>query len=164
MNFRGLLQDLEATALATAIRESGWLFPILETIHVLALTLVVGTIALVDLRLIGFVGRAHPVTRLTTQLLPWTWAAFAFAVASGLLLFASSAETYFDNLAFQLKLGALALAGLNMAVFHRLAYADVHSWDTAHPSPRAARCAGLLSLVFWVAVVVLGRWIGFTLR
>jgi hypothetical protein len=152
---------LENSSLGLAIAESAWWFPIIETIHVLALTLVFGSIALLDLRLLGVSHRDMGVLQLAEETLPWTWGAFVFAVVTGGLMFVSSASYYYENVPFQIKLVLLALAGINMAVFHLGAYRVVHTWNTTLPTPRAARIAAILSLLSWIGVVFAGRWMGF---
>jgi len=153
----GWLQD---TPLADAIAVSDLLFPSIETVHVLALSLVVGSIARVDLRLLGF-GVGHgPIKRVARQILPLTWISFAIALASGLLLFASNAVKYFDNTAFRLKFALMILAGLNMVVLHLFAWRSIGEADAR--VPLAARVAGALSLLVWVGIVAAGRWVGFT--
>ena len=161
MSILALCEWLEATQLAEAIKESEWLFPTIETFHVFALTLVVGSIAMLDLRLVGVSRRNLGVIELTEDTLVWTWGAFIVALVSGALMFASAATKYYANVPFRLKMVLLLLAGLNMAVFHFTAYRTVHAWDRTLPTPRAARIAGGFSLLFWVAVVIAGRWIGF---
>ncbi|HEY1146402.1 MAG TPA: DUF6644 family protein [Allosphingosinicella sp.] len=152
---------VEQTSVAVTIAESAWMFPTLESIHVLALGLVVGSIAMVDLRLLGLSTRSIRVSRLSEDVLPWTWASFAVAVTTGLLLFASNATSYYDNIPFRLKLVLIALAGANMLLFHFGAYRRVAEWDQSLPAPLPAKMAGALSLTFWIGVVTAGRWIGF---
>lgn len=139
-----------------------WLFPFFETLHVFALVAVLGTIAIVDWRLIGLSGRDRAVTALSRQALPWTWAGFAVAVLSGAFMFVGQAEEYATNPAFLLKMALMVLAGLNMLAFHFLTWKGVDRWDTNAAPPAAARLAGALSLAFWIGVVAAGRWIAFT--
>jgi putative copper export protein len=155
------LASIEASPFAMAITESTWLFPAFEVVHVIAIALVVGSIAMLDLRLLGVSRRDRGVVELSAETLPWTWGAFGLAVVSGLLMFVSSATRYYENTPFRVKMLLLVLAGLNMAWFHFKAYRTVHDWDRQLPTPRAARVAGSLSLSFWVLVVFFGRWIGF---
>lgn len=152
---------LESSPVGTAISESEWLFPTIETVHVLALTLVIGSIAMLDLRLLGVSQRGKGVMQLTEETLPWTWAAFVVAAISGSLMFVSAATKYYGNIPFRFKIVLLALAGLNMAIFHTTAYRNVHDWNERLPTPTAAKVAASLSLLFWIGVVVAGRWIGF---
>ena len=152
---------LEESPLGLAITESEWLFPTIETLHVLALALVIGSIAMLDLRLLGVSNRDRGVIQLAEDTLPWTWSAFVVAAITGVLMFVSAATSYYDNVPFRIKLVLLALAGLNMAIFHFTAYRAAHDWNFTFPTPQAARIAASLSLLFWVGVVVAGRWIGF---
>src|SRR5688572_19912995 len=104
MFLRTLCEWVEQTNVAVTIAESAWMFPTLESIHVIALGLVVGSIAMVDLRLLGLSAPSLRISRLSEDVLPWTWASFAVAVATGVLLFASNATSYYDNIPFRLKL------------------------------------------------------------
>lgn len=162
MTILEICEWLTNTSLGTAIRESATLFPIIESIHVIALTFVVGSIWIVDLRLLGVASRNRGVTALTNEILPWTWGSFVLATVTGLLLFCSNAVHYYENVPFRVKVVLLALAGLNMALFHSTTYRGVASWDTAAKPPAAARIAGGASIALWVGVVAFGRWIGFT--
>jgi hypothetical protein len=161
MTLQSLLIWLEHTSTATAIRESTSLFPWLESIHVLAITTVVGTIAMVDLRLLGLASRERPVSELMAQVLPFTRGAFVVAAMTGSLLFASHASDYLHKAPFVAKLFLLGTALINIVVFHFLTARDIRTWDTASQLPIAVKCAGGLSLAVWVAVVACGRWTGF---
>jgi hypothetical protein len=161
MHLSQLLAEIQGTPIATAIRENTWLFPTIESLHVLSIVLVVGTIMIVDLRLINVAGRRRPVSELMRETLPWTWGAFICAVVTGSLLFSSSALKYAANWQFEAKMLMLLLAGINMAVFHLGAYRSVSLWDRTELTPNPARVAGGISLAIWVTVVALGRWIGF---
>ena len=161
MTILDLCRWIEAMPFAVSISESEWIFPTIETVHVLALTTVVGSIAMLDLRLLGVSTRNLGVMQLTEETLPWTWGAFTIAVISGVLMFTSAATKYYANIPFRIKLVLLALAGLNMILFHLTAFRMVHAWNHSLPTPVAARFAASLSLLFWIGVVVAGRWIGF---
>jgi len=157
------LTALQELPFAVAITEGAVLFPWIETLHVIALVLVVGTISVVDLRLIGVSAHHKSIRHLTQEVLPITWIAFTVAVISGFLLFASNAVTYAENVPFRIKLVLLALAGLNMLFFHFVTHRSIAGWDQADRTPAMARLAGYSSLTLWIAVVFAGRWIGFTL-
>ncbi len=161
MALADLLQWLEAQPFATAISGSPWMFPVIETVHVVAIALVVGSIAMLDLRLLGVARRSEGVIQLAEDVLPWTWASFAVAVVSGCLMFSSNATKYFSIAPFRLKMVLLVLAGINMGVFHLTAYRSVHHWNHQIPTPVRARIAGGLSLFFWICVVICGRRVGF---
>jgi hypothetical protein len=155
------LRWLEDLPVATAIAESDFLFPTIETVHVLALALFVGTIAYVDLRLIGLLPTRRGLIDSALEILPVTWASFAVAVPSGALLFMSNAVRYVDITAFRVKFVLLLLAGLNMAIFHAFAWRLMKQRNAVAKTPAMARLAGLISLVLWIGVVASGRWIGF---
>lgn len=162
-----MLQDLiafvEHGTLGELVRENDLLFPFIESVHVLAVCLVVGSIAVVDLRLLGFASVDRPVGRLMRSILPITVGAFGLAVAAGSLLFISHASKYLENRFFIAKITLIALAGANMAVFHLIGARNLDQWENDALPPLFARVAGGLSLFLWVSVVACGRWIGFTM-
>lgn len=157
------LEQLSNAPFAVAISQGATLFPWLECIHVLAISLVVGTIAIVDLRLLGYPAHRRSARRLIVELLPYTRVAFGIAAITGVLMFASNAASYAYNGQFQWKLALILLAGMNMAAFHSTAYRRIVAWDETHPPPLAARAAGAASLCLWTSVVFVGRWVGFTI-
>jgi hypothetical protein len=159
-----LLHWLQDTTIATAIRENDILFPWIETVHVAAIVLVVGSISIIDLRLLGLASCDRPVKQVMREVLPLTWGAFAAAAVAGALLFSSKAVDYAHNFFFQGKMILLLLAGANMAVFHVLIGRDVGQWSAFRQPPMPAKIAGSISLILWVTVVAFGRWIGFTLH
>ena len=158
-----LFQWLYDTPVATAIRESGNLFPWIESIHVLAITLVVGSISIVDLRLLGLVWRGRAISRLLAEVLPLTWIAFVVAAITGTLLFSSNAVKYSQNHFFQAKMALLVIAFFNMLAFHVVTSRGMEAWDTSPKVPTGVRAAGGVSLALWIAVIACGRWIGFTM-
>ena len=147
--------------MGTAIRESVWWFPLLIAIHVLALTLSAGTIAAVDLRLLGRGMRTEPVSAVLGQVLPWTWTGFGIMAMSGSLVLISEAERCFTSLAFRIKMGLMLLAGLNALLFHLTIYRRVAAWDLDAAPPLRAKVAGLCSLLLWLGVITAGRFAGY---
>lgn len=156
-----LLHALNETAFSTRLRESDWTFSIIETIHVLSIAVMAGTIALVDLRLLGVLFRRQRVSRVTGQVTPITWIGFALMAASGALLFAAQPERNAANPAFQIKLVLLLLAAANLVVFHRLVFRTVGAWDERSTPPAGARLCGAVSLLLWATIIVLGRIIAY---
>jgi hypothetical protein len=159
--FKQFLLWLEDTPLAMMVSHGQFGFAALEMIHVTATTFVFGMITIVDLRLIGLLSRDAKVSDLYRDVIPLTWVAFVVAAITGTLLFISQARAYAVNFAFQMKLAALLLVGLNMLVFRRLIYPDVAKWDAAAAIPLSARLAGAISLVGWIGVVSCARWIAY---
>jgi hypothetical protein len=162
--FSDLIALFENSMIADSIREGDTLFPFIESLHVLAICLVVGTILALDLRLMGIASRHRPVSRLSRAILPVTWCAFALAATSGSLLFISNATKYLANTSFVAKMVLICVAGLNMIIFHIFSARDVLQWEKEPSPPLRARLAGFLSILLWIAVVASGRMIGFTLQ
>ncbi len=159
-----LLDWLEHTAPAVALAESDWAFAVVETLHVVALALVIGTVCVVDLRLLGLASMKQPYRALAREVLPWTWAAFALALITGLLMFITQATAYFANTAFRIKLLLLASAGLNMLFFESVMARDAASWGGGVAVPWRGKLAAAISLTLWIAIVFFGRRIGFTMN
>jgi len=151
-----LFERLEASALGTAIRDSLWLFPVIEAVHLLGLALLGGAVLLLDLRLLGFGLQQKPVSYVARQLEPWLVSAIAVMVATGVPLFLSEAVKCFHSEAFRLKMVALALAlAFTFGVRNPLA--------KSQPLPaRWNRAVAACSLALWLTVATAGRWIGFS--
>jgi hypothetical protein len=154
-------QWLEGSAFGTAIHQSLWLFPLIETAHLFGIILLVGATSALDLRLIGLALKEEPVSRVAGRLLPWAWVGLTIQVTTGFCLFASEATRCWENPAFRIKMAMLVLAGLNALVFHQTVYRRVASWDEARVTPVAAKFAGCCSILLWFGIVAAGRWIAF---
>ena len=162
MDSASLLDWLERSSLAVQIRDSLFAFPLIESAHVVGLTLVFGTIVIVDLRLLGVASTHRSFQRLATDVFRWTWGAFALTALTGMLMFITNAVVYFHNVYFRAKVVLLVLAGINMLVFELTARRTVQRWDRSPSAPTAGKIVATLSLVIWVAVIFAGRMIGFT--
>lgn len=161
MTILHLCQWIYATRLSTGIRESPYWFPIIEGIHTLGITAVVGTIAVLDLRLLGIIMKNEPVSRIARQVLPWTWAGFSVMFVTGVLLSIAESATNYFNWAFRIKLILLVLVGLNPLIFHLGVFRNVNSWDVAGATPPRARAAAVCSLALWAGIIVAGRLIAY---
>jgi Family of unknown function (DUF6644) len=161
MSLLGFCQWLEKTPWSIALHESLWVYPIVESVHVLTLSLFLGTAVMLDLRLLGVTLRRVPVTEVERQLLPWTAAGFALMVFSGALLFYAIPVRTYLNIFFRVKVVMLILSGLNVWVFHSTVYRAVAEWDLDAVPPRGARVAAALSLLLWAGIVVAGRMIAY---
>jgi hypothetical protein len=156
-----LLRWIDGTEFAESIRSSLWMFPALETVHVIAIGLVVGSIAIVDMRLLGLAARGRAISELSHEMLPWTWVAFVIATIFGGLLFLGTPVKYVDMAFFDIKMLLIVLAGINMLVFEYVTSKSKAEWDRMPTPPLSVRLTGALSLAFWMSVVVCGRFIGF---
>ena len=148
-------QWLESTSFGTAVRNTVWGYPYVQWIHFTGLSLWVGTIVAVDMRLLGLAGRRHTAAELADQLLPWTWTGLGIALLGGFLLFSSIATTYIHNAAFQLKF-PLLLVGI---AYHVVVQRNVGKWGQSPATPPVAKLAGLIELMLWLAVVTAATYI-----
>jgi hypothetical protein len=164
VNLQSLFEWLQSWPVSEGIRQSSWMFPAVECVHVIAITLVVGSVMIVDLRVLGLTSIRKSVSELSWEVLPWTWGLFGIAAISGAFLFAAKANAYFTNTPFRVKMLLMALAGLNMLFFHFVPLKTIGRWDRGVQAPALAKLSCGLSLAFWVLVVAMGRWIGFTIE
>ena len=151
---------LETTALAVAMREWLWLYPIVEIFHIIGLAVLVGSAVLFDFRLLGL-SRSISVRALAGHLLFWARASLLLIVPSGLMMFSAHATEMASNPAFQLKLGLLVAAAVNAAAFHAGTFRTVAAWGLRVPAPHAAKFSAILSLLIWAGVITCGRLLAY---
>jgi hypothetical protein len=154
---------LHDTAFGTLIRESTWAEPIIETIHVLTLTVFLGFVMLLDLRLLDLTFRHTRVSMMFTQLNPWMFGSFAIMLITGISLFAGDPVLFYATIFFKLKMLALLAALINVVIFNFTLGRSLPQWDPLAATPRGAKVTGFLSLVLWVCVVACGRGIAYVL-
>jgi len=155
--FLPIFEWSDGTWVAAAIRNSRWLFPFIETIHLLALALLLGTIVIMSLRLFGLVMPHQIVSQLARELSPWTLGSLSVVLPTGWLLFASEAFKCYDSVPFRVKMVSLFLAIL----YHFTIYRKVTRLDKAQLTPLSSRLAAGVSLLLWFSVGLAGRGIGF---
>jgi hypothetical protein len=158
---RGFLEWLGNTEWSVRLVESFWVWPLIESTHVLAIALFAGTTIMMDLRLLGVSFRSLRASDFTARMLPWTHAGFVILVVTGLLLFYSSPVRYYHNVFFRFKMIVFALAGLNVLFFHSRVHKRIDAWDEEPRPPLAAKVAGAVSVTAWVLVVISGRMIAY---
>jgi len=151
---------IEQTALATAMRQEQWLYPAVEILHIWGFVVLVGSVAMLDLRLLGLSPRVS-VRQLAGHLLPWTWGALIVIVPTGTLMFIAHAGEFISNRAFVLKLLLIFAAGINAAAFHLGPFRGVQAWDSGAPVPAAAKLHAVLSLSIWMGVIACGRLLAY---
>jgi hypothetical protein len=150
-------QWLYDSEIGTGIRESIWVFPIIEGAHLLGIALSVGMLCWFDLRLLGLVLPDQPVSKVWRQVMPWALAGFVLMFITGGLLFWAEAARAYASIHFWIKIALLLLAGVNALVFETTAHRNMAEWDKAPLPPRSARMAGAVSLVLWTAIIITGR-------
>jgi hypothetical protein len=156
----GVGQALTGLPLAVWMRTVPWAYPAVETAHIVALALLFGSIAVVDLRLLG-ASRALPASALLRHALPLSWFAFVLAATTGSLLFLAHADDLIGNRMFAIKMCLIGVAGMNAAAFHSGPAQGVAAWDVGLPAPALVRLLALLSLATWIGVIACGRWIAY---
>jgi hypothetical protein len=156
-----LAEWLDQTQWSVALHESIWVYPIIESVHVLFLCLFLGMAILLDLRLLGWTLKRTPVSEVAARLLPWTAGGFVVMVTTGALLFYGIPLRTYTNIFFRVKVAMLILAGINVWVFHSGIYMKVAEWDNAPVPPARARLAGAFSLILWAGIVIAGRMIAY---
>jgi hypothetical protein len=149
------------TPWSIALHESRYAFLVVLTVHVLTLTVFVGTAVMIDLRLLGAAMTRVPVSEVISRLLPWTGGGLALMIASGGLLFYAAPLVRYENVFFRLKMAALALALANAWFFHRTLYRRVAEWERDPIPPRGARMVAVISLVLWASIITTGRMMAY---
>jgi hypothetical protein len=147
---------IEASAFGQAMRGSAWLFPAVETVHLAGMAILVGSVAMLDLRLLGL-SRALPVRRLAAHVLPWAAASFLLIVPSGLAMFLARAGDLIASPVFAVKMCLIFAAGANAGIFLAGVFRHAAQWDVDVMPPLAARAAAALSLALWISVIACGR-------
>ena len=158
---QGWLDQLEGSSLALAMRGELWLYPLVEVVHIIGFSLLVGAVVMFDLRVLG-VSKDITVTALARHLLPWALAALLLIVPAGLMMFSAHPHDFAGNGVFILKLCLIAAAGLNALVFHLGIYRTVSQWNTASAAPGLAKAQAVLSVAIWFTVVLCGRLLAYT--
>jgi hypothetical protein len=163
MSLFELCQWIEATRIGVYVREDLWAFPVLIAVHMLGLTLSVGTLLWFDLRLMGFGVRNCSVSRLYRRLMPLMLPSFLVMTISGVMIFVGFATLAYENTYFRIKLIALIVAGLNAMIFHLVTEKRIAQWDEQRVLPFSARVAGFVSILAWLTVILAGRMISYTM-
>ncbi|MBQ1115557.1 hypothetical protein [Streptomyces sp. C3-3] len=153
---------LEDTWLAETVRSTAYLYPVLESIHIVGIALLIGPAAAFDLRLLGVGQQILRVTTAANYLLRLSPVGFVIAAVTGVAMFLPGANLIADRGSAPWKLGLLLIAGINILILHRRTYRNVADWDTNQPTPIAARCAAVVSLTSWTGVTIAGRLLAYT--
>jgi hypothetical protein len=156
-------QWIQDTQLASSFRESTYVFPIVEGIHVLALALSVGTVMWFDLRLVGVTMRGQPVSKVFGPIKPWMFTGFGIMFSSGVMLFLAHALQCYESIYFRVKAALLFMALINVVIYHLTIDRTKYEWDKAPIPPLGARMAGIISLVLWTAIIAVGRLMAYNL-
>ena len=151
---------LAASGLTTWLASQMWVVPSLQSIHILAIGIILASLAMLDLRLAGFIGREQSMREMTLRFYPWIWGALAVLVTTGFLQIMAEPARELLNWVFWTKMGLIVTAVLFTAPVRRL-LEDCRFRDLAPRKRRIVRACGLISLALWVLVVTCGRWIAY---
>jgi hypothetical protein len=161
MAVSSFLQWLQNTGFSAALRDSTWAEPVVETIHVLTLTVFLGFTVLLDLRLLGFAMRHKRISEVLDELNPPIIGAFVMMLVTGVLLFCGDPVAFYGTIFFRVKMIMLILAVLNILVFNSTLGRRVAEWEQNPNTPTMARVAAIVSLVLWAAIIAAGRAIAY---
>jgi hypothetical protein len=158
MSLLPLFTWCERSAVGEGIRNSQWLFPVIEAVHLLGLVVIAGAVLVVDMRLLGLGLRRQPVAQLAEDAQPWLIGSLVVMLATGFLLFLSEATKCYYSLAFTVKMTSLFLAIVFTFTVHR----KVVMADEARIAPFLGKLVAVVSVILWSGVGIGGRWIGFS--
>jgi len=151
-------QWLESLWIGRAVVGSLWLFPVIESVHLLALSVLGGSVLLVDLRMLGFGLKHYSVSELARDARPYQIGAIVMLIATGVPLFLAEAIKCYYSPAFWVKMTTLAIALLYTFTIR----ARVTRWEPVRNTARLQMLVGALSITLWITVAAAGRWIGFS--
>ena len=154
------LEWLESASWAVQIRQSLWLYPALEIVHILGIVILVGAALMFDLRLLGF-SKNLPVSGLSRHLLPWSQRGLLLIVPSGILLFITNAKTLAYDPTFWLKMVLLIIAGLNVFVFHQFIFKSKSETNLSAELPFSSKISAVISISVWIAIIACGRLLAY---
>jgi hypothetical protein len=154
----GFLEWLQQTPVATFVAETLWAYPLFETLHTLGMALLLGSLGLINLRILGYKPELPIVG--TLRLLPLAWLGFSVNLVSGLALFTSDAVYFWGSITFRIKLGLIVLAGINAFILSQTVFRGARA-GTLSATPPRARVLASASLVFWVGAIIAGRLIAY---
>ncbi|WP_458130156.1 DUF6644 family protein [Pseudomonas sp. Z2-11] len=158
---QGWMDRLADSSLALAMRDELWLYPLVEVLHIIGFSVLVGAVVMFDLRVLGL-SKAIAVTALARHLLTWAVAALLLIVPAGLMMFSAHPQDFAGNNVFILKLSLIAAAGINALLFHAGTYRSVEHWNTGQKAPGLARVQALVSIALWITVILCGRLLAYT--
>jgi hypothetical protein len=147
-----LCEWLEHTWLVSTIAGTGWIYATVSVTHYFTLFVLVGTIALVDLRILGVAARSQRVAQIAEVLFPWTWTALGLALLSGFIMFATDAGDYYPDPVFRVKMTVIFFAFVFAVIVQR----NVPKWDQAPVISTGAKVVAFVSLVLWIGAILAG--------
>lgn len=155
-----ILEWIKATPIGAFVRDSTWAFPALQSLHFIGMSLLIGVVGVIDLRVLG-VARGLPIRPLH-RFVPLAFAGFGINLLTGIMFFCHDPYVYAYNPSFRIKMLLILLAGLNALWFRLGVFLDVDKWGPGIEASRLAKAISALSLLIWIGVITAGRYIAFT--
>jgi hypothetical protein len=152
---------LSLTPISTVFQTVEWIIPATQSVHILAIAIVMSSVVMVDLRLLGVAGKSQSISALTQRFIPWVWWSLAILLFSGAILIVAEPRRDLLNPVFQIKMALLAAAILVTAVFQEVVRRNMGFWDQSAGRRTGALATALVSLSVWIAIVGCGRWIAY---
>jgi hypothetical protein len=146
-------EALQDNSIIVTLNSTGWMAAGLEIVHYFSMFVLVGSIAIVDLRVIGIAGQQQSATKIAQRLFPWMWAALALNFLSGFVMFAGIAASYIPNSIFHMKMWVILAA----VVFGIIVQWKVAAWDKLPAMPIGAKLVAAVSLLLWVGAILAGN-------
>jgi hypothetical protein len=152
---------LANTPFSQLIQNVSWIIPAVQSVHIVCIAIVMGSVALIDLRLLGVTARSQSISNLTSRLLPWVWVALVILLCSGAILAIGEPVRSLENPAFQAKMLMLLCVGSLTFFFQRMVRSDTAFWELSPARRATAKLTAIVSLLLWVGIVFAGRWIAY---
>ena len=161
MSLHSFCTWLSETPISLTIQNTSWIIPTVQSIHIMCVALVFSSALLVDLRLLGVMGRQVPVADYGARFLKWIWPTLLVLLATGTILITAEPARSLENPSFQIKMVLLILAMIATAVLQRRLAGDPDYWHSTGGRKATARLIALASMVLWIGIIFAGRWIAY---
>jgi len=152
---------LGATAASAVIQNVSWIIPLVQTIHILSISIVLSSVAMLDLRLLGLAGKRVTISGMAERFLPWIWGALVVLALTGMILITGEPDRSLLNPAFQIKMALVVAAIVVTLIFQHTVRRNAAFWDLSPARRRSARLTALISLAIWLAIAICGRLIAY---
>lgn len=152
---------LSRTPISVLLQTVEWIIPAVQTVHILAIAIVMSSVLMVDLRLMGLMGRSQSIAGMTRRFIPWVWWSLVVLLFSGALLIVAEPARDLLNPVFQAKIGLILAAILFTAVFQQVVRRNMEFWDLSPSRRIGALATAVVSLLLWTAILGCGRWIAY---
>lgn len=152
---------LSGTPLSLTIQGVSWIIPMVQSVHIIAVTMVMGSVLMTDMKLLGVVGRGVSVKQMNRRFLPWIGGALVVLLLTGSVLTIAEPARELINNVFRFKMALIVVICALTAVFHKIVQSHADGWGEATGNTWTVRAFALISLAIWVAIVMCGRWIAY---